>query len=102
MLSYVYQTRELPDGMIVVWLIFLSSWGCDTCAYCVGMLIGKHKMAPRLSPKKSVEGGIGGILGAALLGSAVCTCHESVGRRRGFCSSLCINLRCRRHDFPGG
>lgn len=55
--------------MIVVWLIFLSSWGCDTCAYCVGMLIGKHKMAPRLSPKKSVEGGIGGILGAALLGA---------------------------------
>lgn len=69
MLSYVYQTRMLPDGGVVVWLIFLSSWGCDTCAYCVGMLIGKHKMAPRLSPKKSVEGGIGGIVGAALLGA---------------------------------
>ena len=41
--------------------------GCDTCAYCVGMLIGKHKMAPKLSPKKSVEGGIGGIAGAALI-----------------------------------
>ncbi len=68
MLSYVYQTRELPEGGIVVWLIFLSSWGCDTCAYCVGMLIGKHKMAPKLSPKKSVEGGVGGIAGAALLG----------------------------------
>ena len=69
MLSYVYQTRNLPDGGVVVWLIFLSSWGCDTCAYCVGMLIGKHKMAPKLSPKKSVEGGIGGIAGAALLGA---------------------------------
>ena len=68
MLSYVYQTRELLDGSVVVWLIFLSSWGCDTCAYCVGMLIGRHKMAPRLSPKKSVEGGVGGIAGAALLG----------------------------------
>ena len=68
MLSFVYQTRMLPDGGVVVWLIFLSSWGCDTCAYCVGMLIGKHKMAPKLSPKKSVEGGIGGIVGAALLG----------------------------------
>ena len=68
MMSYVYQTRMLEDGGIVVWLIFLSSWGCDTCAYCVGMLIGKHKMAPKLSPKKSVEGGIGGILGAALIG----------------------------------
>ncbi len=68
MLSYIYQTRNLPDGGIVVWLIFLSSWGCDTCAYCVGVLIGKHKMAPKLSPKKSVEGGIGGVAGAALLG----------------------------------
>lgn len=69
MLSYVYQTRMITDGAIVVWLIFLSSWGCDTCAYCVGMLIGKHKMAPKLSPKKSVEGGIGGVVGAALLGA---------------------------------
>ena len=68
MLSYVYQTRMLDDGAVAVWLIFLSSWGCDTCAYCVGMLLGKHKMAPKLSPKKSVEGGIGGVLGAALLG----------------------------------
>lgn len=69
MLSYVYQTRMLGDGAVAVWLIFLSSWGCDTCAYCVGMLLGKHKMAPKLSPKKSVEGGIGGIVGAALLGA---------------------------------
>ena len=70
MLSFVYQTRMLPqDGGVIVWLIFLSSWGCDTCAYCVGMLIGKHKMAPKLSPKKSIEGGVGGILGAALLGA---------------------------------
>ena len=56
MLSYVYQTRMLEDGAVAVWLIFLSSWGCDTCAYCAGMLLGKHKMAPKLSPKKSVEG----------------------------------------------
>lgn len=68
MLSYIYQTRILAGGVYTVWLVFVCSWGCDTCAYCVGMLIGKHKMAPILSPKKSVEGGIGGILGAALIG----------------------------------
>ena len=68
MLSYIYQTRNLPGGIFSVWLVFVCSWGCDTCAYCVGMLIGKHKMAPILSPKKSIEGGIGGILGAALIG----------------------------------
>ena len=68
MLSFILLTRNLPDGKFIVWLIFLCSWGCDTCAYCVGMLIGKHKMAPVLSPKNSVEGGIGGVVGAGLLG----------------------------------
>lgn len=69
MLSYIYQTRMLePDGKFLVWLVFICSWGCDTCAYCVGMLIGKHKMAPVLSPKKSVEGAVGGVVGAALIG----------------------------------
>ncbi|BFL47884.1 phosphatidate cytidylyltransferase [Lactonifactor longoviformis] len=68
MLSYIYQTRNLEDGKFIVWLIFICSWGSDTCAYCVGMLIGKHKMAPVLSPKKSVEGGVGGVAGAALIG----------------------------------
>ena len=68
MLSFIYLTRSLSDGKFLVWLIFLCSWGCDTCAYCVGMLIGKHKMAPVLSPKKSIEGAVGGVAGAALLG----------------------------------
>ena len=68
MLSFIYLTRNLAEGKFVVWLIFLCSWGCDTCAYCVGMLIGRHKMAPVLSPKKSVEGAVGGVAGAALLG----------------------------------
>lgn len=68
LLSFVMLTRGLPDGKYLVWLIFICSWGCDTCAYCVGMLIGKNKMAPVLSPKKSVEGAAGGVAGAALLG----------------------------------
>lgn len=68
MLSCIYELRCMEDGVFLVWLIFLASWGCDTCAYCVGMLIGKHKMSPKLSPKKSVEGAVGGVIGAALLG----------------------------------
>ena len=68
MMSYIYRTREITDGQYLVWLIFLSSWGCDTCAYCFGMLLGKHKLAPVLSPKKSVEGAVGGTFGAVLLG----------------------------------
>ena len=68
MFSYLYHVRSMPDGKYLVWLIVLSSCGCDTCAYCAGMLLGKHKMAPKLSPQKTVEGAVGGVLGAALLG----------------------------------
>lgn len=68
MLSFVYLTRECPQGIYMVWLILISSWGCDTCAYAVGKLIGKRKIFPVLSPKKSLEGCIGGVAGAALIG----------------------------------
>ncbi len=69
MLFYIYLLREdFTQGALLVWFIFICSWGADTCAYCVGMLIGKHKMAPVLSPKKSVEGGVGGVVGAMLIG----------------------------------
>ncbi len=67
MLSCVYLTRNIAGGTYLVWLIFISAWGCDTCAYCGGMLFGKHKMTPKLSPKKTVEGAIGGVVGAFLL-----------------------------------
>lgn len=77
MLSFIYQVRMLSDGGILVWLIFIGAWGSDTCAYCVGMLIGKHKLSPKLSPKKSVEGAIGGILGAALIGGIYATILKS-------------------------
>ena len=68
-LSFIYRTRHLTDGQFSVWLIFICSWGCDTMAYVAGRLFGKHKMAPLLSPKKTVEGAIGGVIGAALIGA---------------------------------
>lgn len=68
LMSFVYHTRAMNDGVYFVWLILFSAWGSDTLAYCAGRLFGKHKMAPLLSPKKTVEGAIGGVLGAAFLG----------------------------------
>ena len=68
LLSFLLFIREgWQYGIYLVWFVFLCSWGSDTCAYCVGVLFGKHKMTPKLSPKKSIEGAIGGIVGAALL-----------------------------------
>ncbi|MCR5256051.1 MAG: phosphatidate cytidylyltransferase [Acetatifactor sp.] len=69
MLSFIYLTREGADGAYVVWLILISSWGCDTMAYVSGKLFGKHKAFPELSPKKTVEGCVGGVLGSALIGA---------------------------------
>ncbi len=66
LLSYLCQTRMAPDGKYTLWLIYLSAWGCDTSAYCVGKLFGKHHMTPELSPHKTIEGAVGGICGAAL------------------------------------
>lgn len=68
LLSFVYLTRMCPEGIYVVWMILISSWGCDTFAYVVGKLVGKKKIFPVLSPKKSLEGCIGGVLGAGGLG----------------------------------
>lgn len=81
MLSYVYQIRCLNKGLYLAYLVFLCSWGCDTCAYCVGMIcsktVGTHKMSPKLSPKKSIEGAVGGVIGAALLTIIYCFVFKS-------------------------
>ena len=69
MLSYIDLTRNMEMGEYIVWLILISSWGCDTLAYCTGMLVGKTKMFPILSPKKTWEGAAGGVIGAGLLGA---------------------------------
>lgn len=69
MLSFIYLTRMMKGGFFLVWLIFFCSWGCDTFAYCTGMLFGKHKLAPVLSPKKSIEGAVGGVAGASAMGA---------------------------------
>lgn len=77
MLSYIYQVRMMKDGAISVWLIFIGAWGSDTCAYCTGVLFGRHKIAPKLSPKKSLEGCIGGVAGAALIGFIFATVFQN-------------------------
>jgi len=64
--SFIILVENKTYGSYFTWLIFISSWTCDTCAYYTGRLFGKHKLNPKVSPKKTVEGSIGGFVGCIL------------------------------------
>lgn len=55
-------TRYMKHGNYIFVLVFVAAWMCDIFAYFTGRIFGKHKLAPNLSPKKTVEGSIGGII----------------------------------------
>lgn len=70
LLNYFYLLRMLPDGWI--WLIFTltATWATDTMAYFIGMAFGRRRIAPALSPKKTLEGAVGGFAGSILVAAA--------------------------------
>ena len=69
MFSCLLRLRMMPAiGMLQVFLPLAISFGSDTFALFAGMLCGKHKLAPIVSPHKTVEGAIGGIFGSVLVG----------------------------------
>ena len=57
----------LGNGKFLIWIPILAAWYTDTMAYFVGVSIGKHKLSPEISPKKTIEGSIGGFLGNSIL-----------------------------------
>ncbi len=61
MLLLIY---SLEMGYIYIWLVFVLAWLGDTFAYFIGISFGRHKLCPTISPKKSVEGAVGGLLGS--------------------------------------
>jgi phosphatidate cytidylyltransferase len=63
LLGHLVLLRNLPQGREWIFTIFLIVMLSDTSAYFVGSAIGKHRLYPAISPKKSVEGAIGGLIG---------------------------------------
>lgn len=54
-------------GSSLIWILFICTWSSDTFAYFVGVAIGSHKLASSISPNKTVEGFIGGVLGTTAM-----------------------------------
>ncbi len=63
--------RRLPDGRDWTLLAFAITFAADTGAYFTGRTLGRHPMAGRISPKKTVEGALGGLASAALVGALI-------------------------------
>ena len=59
-------TRELPHGAGAIANVLIGTWAFDTCSYFAGKMWGKHPIAPRTSPNKTVEGFLGGVVGGTL------------------------------------
>lgn len=66
-------------GLFYFFLIFIFAWASDTCAYFAGVFLGRHKLCPELSPKKTVEGAIGGIVGCVALTLLACSIADMKG-----------------------
>jgi len=64
--SLIRLRNDFPEGSKLVFFLLLVVWLGDSGAYYVGKTLGRHKMSPRISPKKTVEGGIGGIVASII------------------------------------
>lgn len=65
--SFIPLVEAKTNGEFYVWLIFIGSWITDSAAFYAGKFFGKNKLCPAVSPKKTVEGSIGGLIGSAVV-----------------------------------
>ena len=81
LLSHIVALRGLDDGRSWVFLAIFATFGSDSAAFFVGSIVGKHKLAPDISPKKTWEGAIGGSLGAVLVSLVFPITHSGSTQR---------------------
>ena len=86
-LSTFIRIREMPDWRYYILLPFVVAWLSDAFALFAGMAFGKHKLAPELSPKKTVEGAVGGVAGSVaatlIYGFVMSACFGAAAVRYG-------------------
>ena len=64
---HIILLRLMEHGGLLVFFVFIGAFATDTCAYFAGSFFGKKKLCPNISPKKTVEGAVGGVLGCVVL-----------------------------------
>ncbi|MPW25842.1 phosphatidate cytidylyltransferase [Alkalibaculum sp. M08DMB] len=69
LLGHISLFRNFENGSFLILLVFIICFSTDTFAYIIGINFGKHKLCPLISPKKSIEGAIGGIVGSLIITS---------------------------------
>lgn len=69
LLAHLILLRAFPHGLEWMLLVTLGTWASDSAAFFVGSKLGRHRLAPTLSPKKTWEGAAGGLVGAAIVGA---------------------------------
>lgn len=67
LLSMLTAVAQLESGSFLLWVVVIGAFATDTFAYFTGVFLGKHKLCPEISPKKTIEGSIGGTVGCMLL-----------------------------------
>jgi phosphatidate cytidylyltransferase len=70
-LALLVQIRQFTPGVVLVLYLLIVVWSGDTFAYYVGRSVGRHRMSPRVSPKKTWEGAVASVAGSVLLGTYV-------------------------------
>lgn len=65
--SFVPLVMLLENGRFLIWFVILGAYATDTFAYFSGVFLGKHKLCPKISPKKTIEGAVGGTFGCAII-----------------------------------
>lgn len=80
---------RLETGVVLVYLVLIITWSYDSLAYLVGSAVGRHKLFPRISPSKTVEGALGGLAGSV---AAALVCKVTLASFLGLGQALLLGV----------
>ncbi|RXT15147.1 phosphatidate cytidylyltransferase [Ammoniphilus sp. CFH 90114] len=91
-LHLMLETRLLEEGLILTLAVLLATWATDTSAYFVGKAIGKRKLWPTISPNKTIEGSLGGIVVAVIVLAILSSFSDYLTLSHAFILALAVSI----------